>query len=97
MRNDPNVSWSRFQLLSFLIIIRNLLDFASKDMVRDPSDNSPSQIHPLVGASGTAIRRSDKIEVRESSSAGVFLAGMVFVIYYYTTFCKCIMIAFSRS
>lgn len=39
------------------------------------SDHSPSLLHPLVGASGTTIHRSDKIEVRESQSAGVFLAG----------------------
>jgi hypothetical protein len=54
---------------------RNLLDFASKEIVKDRSDNSPSLLHPLVGASGTTIHRSDKIEVRESQSAGVFLAG----------------------
>jgi hypothetical protein len=60
----------------FDCLFRNLLDFASKEMVKDQrSDNSPSLLHPLVGASGTTIHRSDKIEVRESQSAGVFLAG----------------------
>lgn len=44
-------------------------------MVKEHSAHSPSLIHPLVGASGTTIHRSDKIEVRESQSAGVFLAG----------------------
>lgn len=44
-------------------------------MVDEHSASSPSLIHPLVGASGTTIHRSDKIEVRESQSAGVFLAG----------------------
>jgi hypothetical protein len=51
------------------------LEFASKEVVKDRSEHSPSLMHPLVGASGTTIHRSEKIEVRESQSAGVFLAG----------------------
>jgi predicted acyl esterase len=59
------------------------LDFAAKELdAAGKSENdsagpltrnrptSPTTIHPTIAAS-----RSDKIEVRESQSAGVFLAG----------------------
>ena len=64
---------------------KNLLEFASKELSlkeknndKDNLDNttasrgrstSPTQIHPGLS------QRTDKIEVRESQSAGVFLAG----------------------
>ena len=60
---------------------RNLLEFASKELsvkekgktADDDEDNlrpdSPSKLHPGL------TQRTDKIEVRESQSAGVFLAG----------------------
>lgn len=60
---------------------RNLLEFASKELSAKekgkPSDedesnlrpDSPSKLHPGL------TQRTDKIEVRESQSAGVFLAG----------------------
>ena len=60
---------------------RNLLEFASKELSAKekgkPSEedesnlrpDSPSKLHPGL------TQRTDKIEVRESQSAGVFLAG----------------------
>jgi hypothetical protein len=61
-------------------LFRNLLDFASKELSdKDFLDttmshmsmrgSSPTSLHPSVS------NRSVKIEVRESQSAGVFLAG----------------------
>jgi hypothetical protein len=67
-------------------ISRNLLDFASKELESSREESglrgsgpqslenrptSPTSIHPNIGYN----IRSDKIEVRESQSAGVFLAG----------------------
>ena len=60
---------------------RNLLEFASKELaLKEREKNtekeddrgrpvSPTQLHPGLA------QRTDKIEVRESQSAGVFLAG----------------------
>jgi Kinesin motor domain len=60
---------------------RNLLEFASKELsvkekgkTSEEDENnlrpdSPSKLHPGL------VQRTDKIEVRESQSAGVFLAG----------------------
>lgn len=60
---------------------RNLLEFASKELaLKEREKNtekeddrgrpvSPTQLHPGLA------QRADKIEVRESQSAGVFLAG----------------------
>jgi hypothetical protein len=68
---------------------RNLLEFASKELgskdmkddnammrgtgnrTSDARSTSPTTIHPNIGLNS----RPDKIEVRESQSAGVFLAG----------------------
>lgn len=76
-------------IFTFCVILpRNLLDFASKELDQSKADEesglrgtnrrsieerpiSPTSIHPNFGANS----RSDKIEVRESQSAGVFLAG----------------------
>jgi Kinesin motor domain len=60
---------------------RNLLEFASKELALKEKEKSaekeddkgrpvsPTQLHPGLA------QRTDKIEVRESQSAGVFLAG----------------------
>lgn len=61
-------------------LLRNLLDFASKELSdrafldttmshMSTRGSSPSSLHPSIAG------RSDKIEVRESQTAGVFLAG----------------------
>lgn len=62
---------------------RNLIEFASKelssresDVVSEQDSNNLSLSNRiLVSPSSTNISRSEKIEVRESQTAGVFLAG----------------------
>ena len=65
--------------LIYGVVCRNLLDFAAKELDDKGADDdsrlrprptSPTSIHPNISSS-----RPDKIEVRESQSAGVFLAG----------------------
>jgi hypothetical protein len=58
-------------------VFRNLLEFASKELSSKERDDgetqrstSPTSLHPNMKS-----LKSDKIEVRESQSAGVFLAG----------------------
>ena len=73
-----NISGSVFRNYFFYILCRNLLDFASKELAgkefpettgSSQQSRSPSSLHPSIGS------RSDKIEIRESTTAGVFLSG----------------------